>query len=88
MYNTVLSLYSINDDSPLPQSDEVLLCTPQTTLDMVSNHEVLQTLYKLCCHMALVALMIYFSHISLFQSHLAICATFLYSTYLKSRPIF
>ena len=57
MYNTVISLYSINDDSPLPQSDEVLLCTPQTTLDMVSNHGALQTLWlsKLCCHMALVA---------------------------------
>ncbi|CAG2216927.1 RNF213 [Mytilus edulis] len=35
MYNTVLSLYSTEDDSLLPQSDEVLLCTPDTTLDLV-----------------------------------------------------
>ncbi|CAC5418278.1 RNF213 [Mytilus coruscus] len=35
IYNTVLSVYSHEDDRPLPQSDEVLLCTPQTTLDMI-----------------------------------------------------
>ncbi|XP_076109129.1 E3 ubiquitin-protein ligase rnf213-alpha-like [Mytilus galloprovincialis] len=35
MYNTVLSLYSTEDDSLLPQSDEVLLCTPDTTLDLL-----------------------------------------------------
>ncbi|CAC5422256.1 RNF213 [Mytilus coruscus] len=35
MYNTVLSLYSTEEDSPLPLSDEVLLCTPCTTLDML-----------------------------------------------------
>lgn len=35
MYNTVLSVYSTEDDSMLPQSDEVLLCTPDTTLDLV-----------------------------------------------------
>ncbi|VDI41573.1 Hypothetical predicted protein [Mytilus galloprovincialis] len=35
IYNTVISVYSHEDDRPLPQSDEVLLCTPQTTLDML-----------------------------------------------------
>ncbi|CAG2224299.1 RNF213 [Mytilus edulis] len=35
MYNTVLSIYSKEDDSPLPLSDEVLLCTPCTTIDML-----------------------------------------------------
>ncbi|XP_071137105.1 E3 ubiquitin-protein ligase rnf213-alpha-like [Mytilus edulis] len=35
MYNTVLTLYSTEDDSPLPLSDEVLLCTPNTSLDML-----------------------------------------------------
>ena len=37
IYNTVLTVYSHEDDKPLPQSDEVLLCTPHTTLDMVTN---------------------------------------------------
>jgi hypothetical protein len=37
IYNTVLSVYSHEDDRPLPQSDEVLLCTPHTSLDMVNN---------------------------------------------------
>ncbi|XP_052083737.1 E3 ubiquitin-protein ligase rnf213-alpha-like [Mytilus californianus] len=39
IYNTVLSVYMYNhgprNDMPLPQSDEVLLCTQDTTLDMV-----------------------------------------------------
>ncbi|XP_063441660.1 E3 ubiquitin-protein ligase rnf213-alpha-like [Mytilus trossulus] len=35
IYNTVLSVYSHEVDRPLPQSDEVLLCTPTTTLDMI-----------------------------------------------------
>ncbi|XP_063403574.1 E3 ubiquitin-protein ligase rnf213-alpha-like [Mytilus trossulus] len=35
IYNTVISVYSFEDSRPLPQSDEVLLCTPQTTLDML-----------------------------------------------------
>ncbi|XP_052087598.1 E3 ubiquitin-protein ligase rnf213-alpha-like isoform X5 [Mytilus californianus] len=35
MYNTVLTIYSQQEKTPLPQSDEVLLCTPYTTLDMV-----------------------------------------------------
>ncbi|VDI14861.1 Hypothetical predicted protein, partial [Mytilus galloprovincialis] len=39
IYNTVLSLYMYNQGPrnymPLPQSDEVLLCSPDTTLDMV-----------------------------------------------------
>ncbi|VDI83612.1 Hypothetical predicted protein, partial [Mytilus galloprovincialis] len=35
IYNTVLSIYSHEVDRPLPQSDEVLLCTPTTTLDMI-----------------------------------------------------
>ncbi|VDI01999.1 Hypothetical predicted protein, partial [Mytilus galloprovincialis] len=40
IYNTVLSLYIMYNQGPrnympLPQSDEVLLCTPDTTLDMV-----------------------------------------------------
>ena len=37
IYNTVLTVYSHEDDRPLPQSDEVLLCTPHTTLDMVNT---------------------------------------------------
>lgn len=37
IYNTVLSIYNHGDDKPLPQSDEVLLCTPTTTLDVVRN---------------------------------------------------
>lgn len=35
IYKTVISIYSNEEDSPLPQADEVLLCTPYTTLDMV-----------------------------------------------------
>ncbi|CAG2252472.1 RNF213 [Mytilus edulis] len=35
IYNTVLSVYSHEVDRPLPQSEEVLLCTPSTTLDMI-----------------------------------------------------
>ncbi|XP_052062680.1 E3 ubiquitin-protein ligase rnf213-alpha-like isoform X2 [Mytilus californianus] len=35
IYNTVLSVYSHEVNRPLPQSDEVLLCTPTTTLDML-----------------------------------------------------
>ena len=37
IYNTVLSVYSHEVDRPLPQSEEVLLCTPSTTLDMVNK---------------------------------------------------
>ncbi|XP_052086034.1 E3 ubiquitin-protein ligase RNF213-like [Mytilus californianus] len=35
IYNTCLSIYNHEDEKPLPQSDEVLLCSPSTTLDMV-----------------------------------------------------
>ncbi|XP_052062754.1 E3 ubiquitin-protein ligase rnf213-alpha-like isoform X2 [Mytilus californianus] len=35
IYNTVLSVYSHEVARPLPQSDEVLLCTPTTALDML-----------------------------------------------------
>ncbi|XP_052062678.1 E3 ubiquitin-protein ligase rnf213-alpha-like isoform X2 [Mytilus californianus] len=37
IYNTVLSVYSHEVNRPLPQSDEVLLCTPYTTLDMLET---------------------------------------------------
>eukprot|EP00105_Crassostrea_gigas_P007930 XP_011422347.1 PREDICTED: E3 ubiquitin-protein ligase rnf213-alpha isoform X2 [Crassostrea gigas] len=33
--NTVLTIYSHDPDQPLPQSDEILMCTPHTTLDEV-----------------------------------------------------
>ncbi|XP_071112375.1 E3 ubiquitin-protein ligase rnf213-alpha-like [Haliotis cracherodii] len=35
MLNTVLYMYKHSEDEPLPQPDEVLLCTPQTTFDQV-----------------------------------------------------
>jgi hypothetical protein len=41
IYNTVLAVYSHEGDKPLPQSDEVLLCTLHTTLDMVNFDPVL-----------------------------------------------
>ncbi|KAK3096790.1 hypothetical protein FSP39_003301 [Pinctada imbricata] len=31
--NTVISIYGHDNDQPLPQADEVLLCTPHTSLD-------------------------------------------------------
>ena len=37
----MLAVYSHEGDKPLPQSDEVLLCTPHTTLDMVNFDPVL-----------------------------------------------
>ncbi|XP_071135692.1 E3 ubiquitin-protein ligase rnf213-alpha-like isoform X2 [Mytilus edulis] len=35
LYNTLLSIYSHEFDQPLPQSDEVLLCGSETSLDTV-----------------------------------------------------
>lgn len=35
IYKTVISVYSNDEHSPLPQADEVLICTSNTTLDMV-----------------------------------------------------
>lgn len=37
IYSTVLSMYSHDIEEPLPQSDEVLLCTPESSLESVSN---------------------------------------------------
>ena len=35
--NTVLTIYSHDPEQPLPQSDEILMCTPHTTLDEVQE---------------------------------------------------
>ena len=37
--NTVLSIYMMGEGQPLPQSDEVLVCNTDTTLDEVSYHQ-------------------------------------------------
>jgi hypothetical protein len=34
---TTLSIYMMDRDQPLPMSDEILLCTPNTTKDEVRS---------------------------------------------------
>ncbi|CAG2215370.1 RNF213 [Mytilus edulis] len=52
IYKTVVSVYSNDEDSPLPQADEVLICTLKTTLDMVQEgvDTFLFQLLVLGCH--------------------------------------
>ena len=49
--NTVLTIYAHNPEQPFPQSDEILMCTPHTTLDEVQKlfkyHNTL--FYSICC---------------------------------------
>ncbi|XP_061169263.1 E3 ubiquitin-protein ligase RNF213-like isoform X1 [Saccostrea echinata] len=50
--NTVLTIYSHDPDQPLPQSDEILMCTPHTTLDEVEifwRRAVLDTTDRIHC---------------------------------------
>ncbi|XP_061169274.1 E3 ubiquitin-protein ligase rnf213-alpha-like [Saccostrea echinata] len=50
--NTVLTIYSYDPDQPLPQSDEILMCTPHTTLDEVEifwRRAVLDTTNRIHC---------------------------------------
>ncbi|XP_062615790.1 E3 ubiquitin-protein ligase RNF213-like, partial [Saccostrea cucullata] len=50
--NTVLTIYSHDPDQPLPQSDEILMCTPHTTLDEVEifwRRAVLDTTDRIYC---------------------------------------
>nr|XP_022293483.1 E3 ubiquitin-protein ligase rnf213-alpha-like isoform X1 [Crassostrea virginica] len=50
--NTVLTIYSHDPEQPLPQSDEILMCTPHTTLDEVEifwRRAVFDTTDRLYC---------------------------------------
>ncbi|KAL3881514.1 hypothetical protein ACJMK2_027946, partial [Sinanodonta woodiana] len=50
--STVLSMYMRDTNQPLPQADEILMCTPQTTLDQLDvfwRHTIEDTSRKLHC---------------------------------------
>ncbi|KAL3881524.1 hypothetical protein ACJMK2_027956, partial [Sinanodonta woodiana] len=50
--STVLSVYMMGTSQPLPQADEVLMCTPQTTLDQLCvfwRRTIMDTSSKIHC---------------------------------------
>ncbi|KAK3585575.1 hypothetical protein CHS0354_036762 [Potamilus streckersoni] len=52
VFSTVLSIYMMDASQPLPQADEVLMCTPQTTLDQLDvfwRRTVADTSNKIHC---------------------------------------